>query len=70
MGRSSPLCKTHVLAVELVHQLLISNPLELRAPVVPALAERASRPLVGNRTRRGRIFRALGSGRTRVTLTW
>jgi hypothetical protein len=45
-----------VLAVEPVHELLISIPLESRAPVTPALAEQASRPLVSNRTLRGSDF--------------
>jgi hypothetical protein len=45
-----------VLAVEPVHELLISNPLESRAPLAPALVERASRPLVSNRTLRGSDF--------------
>jgi hypothetical protein len=51
-----------VLAVELVHELLIINPLESRAPVAPALAERASRPLVVNRTHRGSDFLSPGLG--------
>jgi hypothetical protein len=51
-----------VLAVEPVHELLISNPLKLRAPVAPALTERASRPLVGNRTLRGSDFSSPGLG--------
>jgi hypothetical protein len=51
-------------------QLLISNPLESRAPVAPALAEWASRPLVGNRTLRGLVFSSLWLGRSRTTLTW
>jgi hypothetical protein len=52
-----------VLAVEPVHELLISNPLESTAPVALALAERASRPHVSNRTHRGSDFAstALGS---------
>jgi hypothetical protein len=56
------ICKTCVLAVEPVHELLISNPLKLRVPVAPALTERTSRPLVGNRTLRGRIFSSPGLG--------
>jgi hypothetical protein len=45
-----------VLAVEPVLELLISNPLESRAPVAPALIERVSRPLVSNHTLRGLDF--------------
>jgi hypothetical protein len=56
------ICRTHGLAVESVHELLISNPLESRAPVAPVLAERASRPLVGNRTLRGSDFSSPGLG--------
>jgi hypothetical protein len=44
------ICRTRVLTVEPVQELLISNPLEPKAPVAPALAERASRLLVSNRT--------------------
>jgi hypothetical protein len=51
-----------VLAVESVHELLISNPLESRAPVAPALAERASRPPVSNRTLRGSDFASTALG--------
>jgi hypothetical protein len=52
-----------VLAVEPVLELLINNPLESRAPVVPTLIERVSRPLVSNRTLQGSDFTstALGS---------
>jgi hypothetical protein len=50
------ICKARVLAVEPVHKLLINNPLESRAPVVLALVERVSRPLVSNRTLRGSDF--------------
>jgi hypothetical protein len=50
-------------------ELLISNPPNSRAAVVPALAERVSRPLVSNRTLRGLVSRALGSGHVAVTLT-
>jgi hypothetical protein len=42
--------RTRGFAVELTLELLISNPLELRVPVVPSLTERFSGPLVGNRT--------------------
>jgi hypothetical protein len=41
-------------------ELLIINPLESRAPVAPALTERVSGPLVGNRTLRGSGFSSLG----------
>jgi hypothetical protein len=34
------ICKARVLTVEPVLELLISNPLESRAPVAPALVER------------------------------
>jgi hypothetical protein len=37
-------------------RLLISNPLDSRVPLVPALTERVSRPLVSNRTLRGSGF--------------
>jgi hypothetical protein len=50
------------LVVEPVHELLISNPLELRAPVASALTERASRPLVSNRTLRGSEFASTALG--------
>jgi hypothetical protein len=50
------ICKTRVLAVEPVLELLISNSLKSRAPVAPALVERVSRPLVSNRTLRGLDF--------------
>jgi hypothetical protein len=65
------ICRTHGLAAKPALELLINNPLESRASVVPALAERVSRPLISNRTLRGTdFFRALGSIRVRVTLTW
>jgi hypothetical protein len=51
-----------VLAVELVHELLISNPRESMAPVVPALVEQVLRPLVGNCTLRGLDFSSPGLG--------
>jgi hypothetical protein len=50
------ICRTRGLAVKPAPELLISNPLESRAPVVPAFVERVSRPLVGNRTLRGSEF--------------
>jgi hypothetical protein len=48
--------RAHGLAVEPAFELLISNPLESRAPVAPAPVERVSRPLVSNRTLRGSDF--------------
>jgi hypothetical protein len=51
-----------VLAVEPVHELLISNPVKSRAPVAPALVEQVSRPLVSNHTLRGSYFSSLGLG--------
>jgi hypothetical protein len=56
------ICKTRGLAVGPAQELLISNPLESRAPVAPALAEWALRPLVGNRTLRGSVFSSLWLG--------
>jgi hypothetical protein len=56
------ICKTRGIAVGPAHELLINNPLESRVPVAPALAEWASRPLVGNRTLRGLGFSSLGLG--------
>jgi hypothetical protein len=51
------ICRACVLAGwQPVLELLISNPLESRAPVAPALVERVSRPLVSNRTLRGSNF--------------
>jgi hypothetical protein len=41
--------RTRGFAVELTLELLISNTLESRVPVAPALTERFSGPLVGNR---------------------
>jgi hypothetical protein len=43
-------------------ELLISNPLESRAPVAPAPIERVLGPLVGNRTLRGSDFSSPGLG--------
>jgi hypothetical protein len=51
-----------VLAVDPVHELLISNPLESRAPVACALVEQVLRPLVGNCTLRGSDFLSPGLG--------
>jgi hypothetical protein len=56
------ICKTRVLAVEPVHELLINNPLESRALEAPALTKRASRPLVSNRTLRGSGFSSAALG--------
>jgi hypothetical protein len=50
------ICRTHGLVAKPALELLISNPLESRAPVAPALAEQVSRPLVSNRTLRGSDF--------------
>jgi hypothetical protein len=43
-------------------ELLISNPLESRAPVAPALVERVSRALVSNGTLRVSDFSSTGLG--------
>jgi hypothetical protein len=51
-----------VLAVEPVHELLISNPLKSKAPVAPALVKQVSRPLVSNRTLRGSYLSSPGLG--------
>jgi hypothetical protein len=56
------ICRTRGLAVGLTHELLISNPHESRAPVVPTLAEQALRPQVSNRTLRGLDFSILMLG--------
>jgi hypothetical protein len=56
------ICRIRGFTVEPALELLISNPLESRAPVVPALTERVSRPLVCNRTLRGSDFLSLGLG--------
>jgi hypothetical protein len=52
--------RAHGIAAELTLELLISNPLEPRAPMAPALVERVSRPLVSNRTLRGFDFSSPG----------
>jgi hypothetical protein len=54
------ICRARGLAVELACELLISNLLESRAPVEPAVAELAARPLVDNRTLRGSDFSSPG----------
>jgi hypothetical protein len=64
------ICKAHGLAVRSALELLISNPLESRAPVAPALVERVSRHWSVIVPFEGSIFRVLGSGHARVTLTW
>jgi hypothetical protein len=56
------ICRAHGLAAEPALELLISNPLKSKAPVVPTLAERALRPLVGNRTLRGFDFSSAAPG--------
>jgi hypothetical protein len=56
------ICRAHGLAVEPAPELQISNPLKSRAPVEPTLAERALRPLVGNRTLRGSDFSSTAPG--------
>jgi hypothetical protein len=56
------ICRTHRLAAEPDFKLLISNPLESRASVAPALVERVSRPMVSNRTLRGSDFSIPGLG--------
>jgi hypothetical protein len=48
--------------VESAHKLLISNPLESRAHVVPALTERVLRQLVSNHTLRWSGFLSPGLG--------
>jgi hypothetical protein len=58
--RLSYICRVRGYAVEPTLELLISNPLESRAPVVPALTERVSRPPVSNRTLRGSGFSSPG----------
>jgi hypothetical protein len=47
------ICRVRGFAVEPALKLLISNPLDSRGPVAPALTERVSRPLVSNHTLRG-----------------
>jgi hypothetical protein len=54
--------KAHGPAVRSALELLISNPLESRAPVASALVERVLRPLVSNRALRGFDFSSLGLG--------
>jgi hypothetical protein len=56
------ICRVCGLVVRPTHELLISSSLESRAPVVPAFAERVSRPLVSNRALRGFDFSTLGLG--------
>jgi hypothetical protein len=56
------ICRTRGLEVGLAHEPLISNPRESRAPVVPTLAERASRPLVEDYTLRGLGYSSLALG--------
>jgi hypothetical protein len=56
------ICGAHGLAAKPALELLISNLLESRAPVAPALVERVSRPLVSNYTLRGSNFPSPGLG--------
>jgi hypothetical protein len=56
------ICRAHGLAVRLSLELLISNPLESRASVAPALAKRVLRLLISNRTLRGSNFLSPGLG--------
>jgi hypothetical protein len=51
-------------------ELLISNPLESRAPVAPASTEPVSGRCSVIAPFEGLIFRALGSSRAGVILTW
>jgi hypothetical protein len=56
--------------VELTLELLISNPLNLRAPMAPTLDEWGLRPLVSNHTLRGSdFFEHLARAAREVTLT-
>jgi hypothetical protein len=50
---SSCICRVRGFADEPALEMLISNPPDSRAPVVPALTEWVSRPPVSNRTLRG-----------------
>jgi hypothetical protein len=63
------ICRVREFAAEPTLELLISNPPNSRAPVVPALTERVSRPLVSNCTLEGLVSRALVSGGVAVTLS-
>jgi hypothetical protein len=54
--RLGHICKTRGFAAEPTLELLISNPLDFRAPVAPTLKEWDLRPLVSNRTLRGSDF--------------
>jgi hypothetical protein len=56
------ICKAHGPAFRSAIELLISNPLKSRAPVAPALVERASRQLVGNSTLQRSKFLSTGLG--------
>jgi hypothetical protein len=47
------ICRIRGFAAELTLELLISNPIDSRAPVAPTLTEWDLRPLVSNRTLRG-----------------
>jgi hypothetical protein len=56
------ICRTRGRPVKLALELLISNS-GSKPSVVPPLVERFLSPLIGNRTLRGLVFRARGSGR-------
>jgi hypothetical protein len=56
------ICKARGPVVRSALELLISNPLESRAPVASALVERVSRPLVNNHALRGFDFSSPGLG--------
>jgi hypothetical protein len=65
------ICRTRGLAAKPALELLISNPLDLRVPVVPSLDKWGLEPLVlYAHLSRVRLFRALGLGCLRVSLTW
>jgi hypothetical protein len=55
------ICRAHGLTGKPILELLISNPLESRAPVAP-VTERVSGPLVGNRILQGSGLSSLGLG--------
>jgi hypothetical protein len=56
------ICRFRGFAAGPALELLISNFCRSRAPVAPVYAERALRPLVGNRTLRGSSFSSLVLG--------
>jgi hypothetical protein len=62
--------RTRRVVAETTLELLISNPLNLRARMVPTLEEWGLRPLVSNRTLRGSdFFEHLARAAWGVTLT-